>query len=398
MNKSFIFNIETGDINDNFDETYKTSSNICLPLCSLGFQNFLVRTKNYMNITSNLQYTNEFYYVVNPYEIQILNHNESIVELTKKYLNDVDNIDDTFYKIWEILYIFDILKDKECIYAVFSNNSNGILQAIINYKKHFKLDISKDKIFNISDEEVLTTTKIIKNFKGKEDITHIKTMITFKKEFDKIKKNANLIIADSGIETFTSIEPEMYNILISEIIIALKVQAKDGHFILKVFETFTLPTVKLIYFTSSFYESVQIYKPYYSKQTSSEKYIIFKNFKFDDNSKFKKIELLENIYNKTKQYNIYDIWTNLKLSNEYLKKITYINIKIANWQQIMINDIVNYIKENNYFGDKYHMYKEKQIIATNWWIDNFILNKDFDIKKHSEMYEADYNNFLINLI
>ena len=48
-----------------------------------------------------------------------------------------------------------------------------------------------------------------------------------------------------------------------------------------------------------------------------------------------------------------------------------INIKIANTQQIMINEIVKYIKENNYFGDKYHMYREKQIDATKWWTASF---------------------------
>ena len=41
------------------------------------------------------------------------------------------------------------------------------------------------------------------------------------------------------------------------------------------------------------------------------------------------------------------------------------------YQQIMINDIVKYIKENNYFGDKYHIYRDKQIESTKWWISNF---------------------------
>jgi RAB protein geranylgeranyltransferase component A len=47
------------------------------------------------------------------------------------------------------------------------------------------------------------------------------------------------------------------------------------------------------------------------------------------------------------------------------------NIKIANPQQIMINDIVTYIKENNYYGEKYHTYRDKQIEATKWWVANF---------------------------
>ena len=41
----------------------------------------------------------------------------------------------------------------------------------------------------------------------------------------------------------------------------------------------------------------------------------------------------------------------------------------------MINKIVVYIKENNYFGDKYHEYRNSQIDATKWWINNFYTEK-----------------------
>ena len=65
------------------------------------------------------------------------------------------------------------------------------------------------------------------------------------------------------------------------------------------------------------------------------------------------------------------IFPEMDLPLSYLDKFKFINIKIANPQQIMINEIVKYIKENNYFGDKYHMYIEKQIDATKWWTSNF---------------------------
>ena len=51
------------------------------------------------------------------------------------------------------------------------------------------------------------------------------------------------------------------------------------------------------------------------------------------------------------------------------------NINIANKQQIMINKIVTYIKENNYFGDMYHSYRDEQIKATKWWTDTFYTTK-----------------------
>jgi hypothetical protein len=69
---------------------------------------------------------------------------------------------------------------------------------------------------------------------------------------------------------------------------------------------------------------------------------------------------------------VYDIFPTLKLPDEYLYKMKLINIKIANTQQIMINEIVKYIKENNYFGEKYHMQRDIQIEATKWWASTFL--------------------------
>jgi hypothetical protein len=401
MNTPFIIKLTVEDSNiDLINEDIKFSTNTCLPLCSLGYQNFLVRTKNYMNITKNFDTDNDFYYVVNPYEISITNSDESLKDLIKQYLIEDIYIDITFFKIWEILFIFDILKKEECVYALFSNNTNGIIQSIINYKKYFKLDFSKDKIYNVSEEKNLISSKNIINHRGKNEITNMKIINSFLKEIDKTNRKADVIIADCGFETYNSIEPEMYNILLSEIIMALKCQNINGNFILKVFETFTLPTIKIIYFICELYESVHIYKPYYSRPTLSEKYIIFKNFKNNSNL-YSKIHFLEEILLKINEskLNMYDIWSDLKLSQEYINKFTYINTKIANAQQIMINDIINYIKDNNYFGDKYHMYKEKQINATKLWIDIFILNKEqFDINKYINMYDAYYNNFIANLV
>jgi hypothetical protein len=68
---------------------------------------------------------------------------------------------------------------------------------------------------------------------------------------------------------------------------------------------------------------------------------------------------------------VLDIYPELEIPESFLNKIKFINIKIATPQQIMINEIIKYIKENNYFGDKYHTFREKQIDATKWWVSNF---------------------------
>ena len=50
----------------------------------------------------------------------------------------------------------------------------------------------------------------------------------------------------------------------------------------------------------------------------------------------------------------------------------------------MINEIIKYIRENNYFGDKYHEFREKQIEATKWWASTFYPPSDNLYKKNKE--------------
>jgi len=177
-------------------------------------------------------------------------------------------------------------------------------------------------------------------------------------------------------------------------IAALRVQETDGTFVLKLFETFTISTIKMIYLLTSFYKDAYICKPLFSRESNSERYLVCKGFKYDQtkdkSSLNSKIEALEDILEKlsTESY-LQDIFPNLDLPDEYLNMFKFINIEIANKQQIMINKIVTYIKGNNYYGDKYHEYREEQIKATKWWGDNFLTDK-YDkniIKKFDNMTE-----------
>jgi cap1 methyltransferase len=214
------------------------------------------------------------------------------------------------------------------------------------------------------------------------DITQVKTISIFKKEISKSKKYADLVTADGGFdwndENYQ--EQEAYQLVLGEIIAALRVQNKDGHFVLKLFETFTNSSLKMIYLLSSFYKECYICKPLFSRESNSEKYVVCKGFKYDQKKDKKGLDLkigkLEYILEKlsSNEY-LQDIFPSLDLPNDFVNQMRYINIEIANKQQIMINKIVVYIKNNNYYGDKYHEYRESQIVASKWWIKNYFSEK-----------------------
>ena len=443
MYNPFIFKLDSGNSDillKHQNDNIKTSSTINLPLSSLGFHTFIHRTKSAMSITNNLQSKTKFYYIVNPFEIEIDNYEDSLNNLTKKYLNITDDkpniLSNSFYKMWEILFLFDLGNNKELVYASIEGGSQSFIQAVILFREKLGNGVSNDKIFSIpvnsqKGEYIEMGKQFLgyyndihpglintKSFKGKKqtDITNIKNISSFKTEIKKSKQYADLITADGEFmwDDNNFQEQEGYKLILGEIVCALNVQAKDGNFVIKVFESFTMPTIKLLYILSSFYEETYIYKPLFSRPIDSERYLICKKFKYDWKKDLtllnNKIKSLENSLEEmnTLSY-IRDIYPELIIPQSFINKIRFINIKITTPQQIMINEIVKYIKENNYFGDKYHTFKEGQINATKWWINNFFppsknlleKNKD-DLKKMVEAIINKYNleeeKFTNNLI
>ncbi len=353
---------------------------------SLGYHYFYNLTKGNMNITNNLETNNNFYYIVNPFEHTILNYDDSVKNSIKQYLSiksDVPEINSQeFYKTWEILFQFNLFHKDNLSCAIISDETNVIHYALNIFRNKFNISSSKDKYYNIE-------------------------LSKMSKEVDKIKDKCNLIIANSGKDLGHNDlyqEQHSYLLILEEIISALNNQDDKGNFILKIFDSFTMTTIKLVYILNSFYDEVFVYKPFFSRKSDSEKYIICKGFKSNSN----KIKSLEKLFSNIKGH-IFDIYPDLVVPKDYVSKFIFINNKISNIQQIIINETIKYIKENNYFGEKYHKFKDEQINATKWWTLTYLppsnnlfeknkedLSKSLDntIKLHS----LEQGKFISNLI
>ena len=63
-----------------------------------------------------------------------------------------------------------------------------------------------------------------------------------------------------------------------------------------------------------------------------------------------------------------------------LKKFLLKILNIYGFEKETLN-LVNpeYKNSGNYFGEKYHNYKDKQIEATKWWNENFYLKSSKDL-------------------
>jgi 23S rRNA U2552 (ribose-2'-O)-methylase RlmE/FtsJ len=354
MNQPFLIKLpkvenKNIEINNNSDDLI-LSSVMSYPLFALGFHCFVNRTRSGMAITKNLESKTNFYYVVNPFETEITNYDDDIQKQSKIYFKNKDQLSYDFYKFWEIIFIFELVKKETNDCLVISDTSiNEVLEL---YKDKIGL---KNKL-NIVNSE-------------KEN----------KKKFDLIILNQNIKTDDINF-----VEQEYYKDLLQNILTILKNQTDDGNSILKFYDSFTLTTIKAIYIISSFFDEVSVYKPFVSRQADTERYLILKGFTSNKNvDKFMKSleSLVKSIDNKKF---ISDIYPELVISKDFLDTFRFLNVKLVNYQQIMINEIIKYIKENNYFGDKYHVFRDKQIESSKWWVTNFFPPSENIYKKNKE--------------
>lgn len=395
------------------------SSNYNQPLFSLGFHSFQHRTKSAMTITEKLETKKKFYNIVNPFDPEVLDIKKTIST--------------GYYKFWEILSLFNLVEKDKIVYGSIAEAPGSFVEAYIDFREKY-YNIKNDKIYSVTlkgekeDNIETMNTKFMSRlkkdysdifyqhktsvksvadkYKGKDngDITDVKTIANFKKDLVKDNNLAHLVSADGDKYIYDNNykEQEAYILIFGQILAALNVQKKGGHFVLKLFDTFTMVSVKILYLLSQYYGEMYIYKPYTSLESDEEKYIICKNFKYDQKEISEDLKKYDDILQKmnTNKF-IFDIFSDMEVSTEFINNIKFINIQLVNKQQMTINKIVTFIKKNNYFGEDFHNYKDTQEKNHDFWrktlySDN-IANSNI-ITKQIEYNESEFKLFNKTLV
>lgn len=341
------------------------------PLINLGYHYYIARTRQTLvDIIKKIESKKKFYNIVNNFELDIQDYTDTIQNLTKIYFNiKSDSYSEDFYKIWEILSIFNIISNDKINIGIM-DSSPDCGQAINNYI---------DKILN-KDSSKTNQTNINKI---------LEKQTKNKKESAKSKKYMDLLVVNTYDNDSIT--------LLSELLGVLNYQEKKGNLIFKMFDSFTMINVKIMYILSSLYEQVYIYKPFTARPSESEKFIICKNFKYnaDDTniiSLASDIEKIIEMSSENKYLN--DIFVDFTVPTDFINTIKFINIKLVNIEQIQLNETIKYIQENNYFGDKYHGFKNNQISASKWWIETFYPVSANLAKESKETLDKLFNSYL----
>src|ERR1700744_3336182 len=134
-------------INENIfdgDPTPTFSTTIDYPRFTLGFQHFIHASKNKMEITKEFENKKKVYLIMNPFERYVDNYDQDIghmsaiyYELVKKAVPDI--LSRGFYKLWELLLMFDIIdiKKKNFISAHLAEGPGSFIQATMFYRDKF---------------------------------------------------------------------------------------------------------------------------------------------------------------------------------------------------------------------------------------------------------------------
>jgi len=367
MYQPIVYKIsDAGDIFES-DVEAKFSKNIDYPRFSLGFHHFIQQTKDKMpDTTKQFKDKKKVYLVMNPFEVVVDDYDGSILKVGREYFGGSDDIKGrSFFKMWEILIMFDLFDSGKSIVSAHLREGSdmGFVMAVMMFRDKFGSG-KADKHYNVVDDG--------EKGLGIEGVTDIGIG-----KAGGVK--AQLITATSGFKWGynNTQEQEAFRVILGEIINALRMQIKGGTFVCRIFETFTETVTKLISILAFYYDQVYVVKPFVSRMSSSEKFLVCIGFKDSKN-----VDILERVLDKLGTKFIVDWFPDYQLPDGLKTTIIQFNRDLANGQFIMLNQMVMFIKKQNYRGEEYIRKRAEQIDANKWWISTFLLSpKDFKTKR-----------------
>jgi 23S rRNA U2552 (ribose-2'-O)-methylase RlmE/FtsJ len=372
------------DIKSIFDSNVdvQLTNIIDYPKCSIGFHHYIHSLKKDTEILNQFENKKKVYLVTNKFEIDVDNYDNCISKEINKFLNIKDKIPQIlsldFYKIWEILFAFDIIDTDIPLKMCSLNDIGASIQSVLFFREKYAKSNKNDE-YNI-----LKTEKIDDNFYNYYNKSHNINKV------DKISDKMDLIVSGVNFdyENINIIEQIYFTNLFTNFLYTVKNQKKNGTSIIKMFETFTNISVKFIEMMISIYDKVFIIKPLTSRPSSPERFVIGIGFKYTDKDKeytnaLKKIEDINKLLNDNSKMKLSDIFKSYKLDHTLKVRLIKLNTMISNNLFIAIGENVNFVNGQNYYGDKYQQYRDEQISANTYWVETFLQNsKDFkEMKK-----------------
>jgi hypothetical protein len=313
-------------------------------LFSTGFNYYLHQSYELFDDEIKKQGPKIFYWVINNFEVLLTDQDKKyeLINNIKLYLDIKDTTlveNRLFFHFWEMNMIFKIGKNAKINLLTKNDNNKKIVEFSINKYVERMNDLLK------SINQISYTNK----------------------SFD-----FGILLLDNP-KTLLDVESNYFKNMLTNTFVLLKDLNDDGKIIIELDDTFTEPTIKYLYLLKSLFKKVAIYKPYYSRSTDSNKYLVCEKF---NSKKFKKIypklEISINTMNGLNNMFVINFMNDIKIPNKLLSVIRFINVYLSGIQHKQKNKILTYIRSENYFGPEYLDYLDKQLQATQYFMSKFM--------------------------
>lgn len=224
------------------------------------------------------------------------------------------------------------------------------------YSISLNKDLPKYKSYNLPSYNKNIINKHVCITYGKDNTGDINHHQNIQHILDLSKQHFFLITADGGFDEgsdFNHKEQLHYSLILNEILSAIWLQKKGGHFILKIFDMFTETSVHLLYLLNLCWEEVSIYKPMTSRPTNSEKYIICKGFKINESQRTHLVYSLKELSKTIKDYNCKYVSFKLfrDIPQEFIQKIKNVNTELLESQSCFLEKAVQLCQDRDFLAN-----------------------------------------------
>lgn len=300
---------------------------------------------------------------------------------TKNKLINYRPISRAYFKLLEMIVDYDMLKMNKNLFIVgLAEGPGGFIEAMINYRnsnfreytdKYLAMSLYANDNTIPKWNNLLLKNSNINVYYGNDgtgDLYNIENILALSKI---CSHNVDIVTCDGGFnfsENYDQQEQQSYRLILCQIISALNILKTGGTLLVKIFDIFTKFTVKIIYFLTSLFDTVNIVKPFTSRCANSEKYIICKNFKPIDKLIIDNLNIcVEDMQILTNQGKyITDIF-DFEVPEEFYNLVKNYNELIISQQLKNIIKTLILIDLNNQSIN----YKKKQIEASEKWCKKY---------------------------
>ena len=334
---------------------------VCKFSNELENDNFLSKTLNIYLMNKKQQISkydllwDKYKKYVNPYEFI-----HTIVPEYKQSIAKFKPLSRSFYKCIEICQMLKLLDD-----FVYDNiksfhlaeGPGGFIEALCHLRKNPNDRYVGMTLINDDDANVpgwrksqifLQKNKNVfleKAYTQNGDLLDAKNFVYV---YEKYGNSIDFLTGDGGFDfsiDFNKQEHLSFKLIYVQMCYALVLQKYKGHFFLKIFDSFSLNILQLIYLLNSLYEKVYIVKPNTSRYANSERYIVCKYFKLKSSK-----EIFYPLLNNISQINNYEYINSIydeKINYYFLIKMEEINAVIGQQQIEYITNTIELIENDN---------------------------------------------------